>query len=204
VPASSRCSASPPRASRSATSPGGSICRAAQYATICRPSSPRRVPATAWTRSASPARMDGCTAPRGSRPGDVPLTRMPFHQLDVPALPILLPLGIVLMAVSGVLLHRRGLLSARRLATAWLAGWYAVAVIGATLLPLHLAWGPGAGPAELYRIILVPLITTRGDDFLLNIVMTLPLAAVLFLVFGVREKRRVVLVGFLVSLAVEI
>jgi hypothetical protein len=67
---------------------------------------------------------------------------MPFHQLDVPALPILLPLGGVLMVGSWLLLHRRGLLSARRLTTAWLAGWYAVAVIGATLLPLHLAWGP--------------------------------------------------------------
>jgi glycopeptide antibiotics resistance protein len=129
---------------------------------------------------------------------------MPSHQLDVPALPILLPLGVALMVVSWVLLRRHGLLSARRLATAWLAGWYAVAVIGATLLPLHLAWGPGAGPAELYRIILVPLITMRVQDFVLNIVMTLPLAAVLYLVFGVREKRRVVLVGFLASLGIEL
>jgi glycopeptide antibiotics resistance protein len=129
---------------------------------------------------------------------------MPFHQLEVPALPILLPLGAVLMVFSAVLLHRRGRLSARRLATAWLAGWYAVAVIGATLLPLRLAWGPGAGPPELYRIILVPLITMRVDDFLLNIVMTLPLAALLHLVAGVRELRRVVLTGFLVSLVIEI
>jgi glycopeptide antibiotics resistance protein len=129
---------------------------------------------------------------------------MPFHQLDVPALPILLPLGGILMVVSGMLLHRRGLLSARRLTTAWVAGWYAVAVIGATLLPLHLAWGPGAGPPELYRIILVPLTTMRVDDFLLNIVMTLPLAALLYLILGVRDRRRVVLTGFLISLAIEI
>ncbi|MEU8230577.1 VanZ family protein [Actinoplanes sp. NPDC048967] len=129
---------------------------------------------------------------------------MPFHQLDVPALPILLPLGGLLMIVSWVWLHRRGRLGARRLATAWIAGWYAVAVVGATLLPLHLAWGPGAGPPELYRIILVPLITMRVDDFLLNIVMTLPLAALLYLVAGLRERRRVVLTGFLVSLVIEI
>ncbi len=129
---------------------------------------------------------------------------MPSHQLDVPALPILLPLGGVLMLVSWALLRRRGLLGARRLATAWLAGWYAVAVIGATLLPLHLAWGPGAGPPELYRIILVPLVTMRVDDFLLNIVMTLPLAALLYLVAGVRDRSRVVLVGFLASLAIEL
>ncbi|RSM72331.1 VanZ family protein [Actinoplanes sp. ATCC 53533] len=129
---------------------------------------------------------------------------MPSHQLDVPALPILLPLGGVLMVVSWLLLHRRGLLSARRLTTAWLAGWYAVAVIGATMLPLHLAWGPGAGPPDLYRIILVPLVTMRVDDFLLNVVMMLPLAALLFLVAGVRERVRVVLVGFLTSLVIEV
>jgi glycopeptide antibiotics resistance protein len=129
---------------------------------------------------------------------------MPPHQLDVPALPILLPLGALLMVLSWVGLRRRGRPGARPLATAWIAGWYAVAVLGATLLPLHLAWGPGAGPPEFNRIILVPLITMRVDDFLLNIVMTLPLAALLFLLAGVREKRRVVLVGFLVSLGIEL
>jgi len=128
---------------------------------------------------------------------------MPFHQLDVPALPILLPLGGVLMIVSWVLLRRRGRLGVRPVATAWIAGWYAVAVLGATLLPLHLAWGPGAGPPEPYRIILVPLVTMRVDDFGLNIVMMLPLAALLYLVAGVRDGRRVVLVGFLVSLSIE-
>lgn len=129
---------------------------------------------------------------------------MPSHQLDVPALPILLPLGGVLMVVSWVLLRRRGLLGVRRLSAAWLAGWYAVAVLGATMLPLHLGWGPGAGPPLLYRIIVIPLFTMRVDDFLLNIVMMLPLAALLFLVAGVRDRRRVVLAGFLTSLVIEI
>ena len=129
---------------------------------------------------------------------------MPPHQLDVPALPILLPLGGVLMLLSLLLLHRRGMLTARRLATAWFAGWYAVAVIGATLLPLHLSWGPGAGRPELYRIIIIPLTTMRVDDFLLNIIMTLPLAAVLLLVFGIRSRQSVVRVGFTISLVIEV
>ena len=129
---------------------------------------------------------------------------MPSHQLDVPALPILLPLGVVLMVASWVLLRRRDMLTARRLGTAWFAGWYAVAVIGATLLPLHLAWGDGAGKPELYRIILIPLTTMRVDDFLLNIVMTLPLAALLYVVFSVRAKSRVFLVGFVISAAIEV
>lgn len=145
--------------------------------------------------------MAGCTDGAGA---DVPLIGMSSHHLYVPALPILLPLGAALMVFSGWLLHRRGLLGVRRLATSWIAGWYLVAVLGATMLPLPLSWGPGAGPPELHRIILVPLITMRVDDFLLNIVMTLPLAALLFLVLGVRDKRRVVLTGFLSSLVIEL
>ena len=126
---------------------------------------------------------------------------MPPGQLDVPALPVLLPLGLALMALSWWLLRRRGLLSGRRLAVAWSAGWYAVAVLGATLLPLHVAWG--VGPPEFYRIIAVPLVTMRVGDFVLNIVMTLPLAAVLRLVAGVRDRRRVVLTGLALSAVIE-
>jgi len=129
---------------------------------------------------------------------------MSSDQFDVPALPTLLPLGVLLMAVSWVLLRRRELLTARRLGTAWFAGWYAVAVLGATMLPLHLGWGDRAGEPKLYRIILVPLTTMRVDDFLLNIVMTLPLAAVLYTVFSIDAKSRVILLGFVISAAIEV
>ena len=129
---------------------------------------------------------------------------MPIYQLTVPALPVLVPLGLLLMVVSAVLLRRCGRLTAARLATAWLAGWYLVAVIGATLLPMPLAWGPGAGPPELYRVDLTPFTDMRVDDFILNIVMTVPMAAVLYLVFGVRGRARVVLVAAALSAVIEV
>lgn len=129
---------------------------------------------------------------------------MPSDQLYVPALPVLIPLGLLLMAAAVVVLHRRGQLTVRHAITAWAAGWYALAVLGATLLPLRLSWGPWAGPPDLYRIILVPLITMRVDDFILNIVMTLPMAALLFLVAGIRGRGRVVLIAFLISLIIEV
>jgi glycopeptide antibiotics resistance protein len=128
---------------------------------------------------------------------------VPAGHAEIPALPILLPLGLVLMAAAWALLRRRGQLTAPRLGAAWLAGWYAVAVLGATMLPLHLAWGEGSGGPELYRILLVPIRDMRVDDFVLNVVMTLPVAALLHTVFGIREKGRVVLLGFLASAAVE-
>ncbi|MFC7528419.1 VanZ family protein [Actinoplanes sp. GCM10030250] len=129
---------------------------------------------------------------------------MTTHHLTVPALPILLPLGVVLMVVSGLLLHRRGMLTARRLCVAWFAGWWAVAVLGATMLPMPLSWGPGAGDPEPYRIIFEPVLSARPADVVLNTVMTLPMAALMYIMFGIRERRRVVLAGFLLSLAIEV
>jgi glycopeptide antibiotics resistance protein len=129
---------------------------------------------------------------------------VPFHHVEVPALPVLLPLGLGLMVLSVVLLMRRGLMSWPRLLTAFGAGWYAVAVLGATFLPLRLAWGDDPyGRLGTFRIILLPIVEMRPLDFLLNTMMLLPLAALLFLVAGVRRKSRVVLVGFLISLAIE-
>ena len=148
------------------------------------------------------AALIGSFSGRAQDPG-VPWDRMPAHQIEIPALPVLLPLGAALMVLSWLLLRRSGRLTARRLGVAWSAGWYAVAVLGATMLPMPLAWGPGSGDPELHRIILVPLVTVRPLDCLLNIVMTLPLAALLHLVAGVRDRRRVVLTGFLLSLAIE-
>ncbi len=127
---------------------------------------------------------------------------MPTGQLEIPALPILVPLGIALMVLSWVLLRRRGELNPWRLGACWLAGWYAVAVLGATMLPLPLSWG--GGDPELYRILWLPVATMRPDDFVLNIAMMLPLAALLHVVFGVRDRRRVVRIGFAVSATVEI
>jgi glycopeptide antibiotics resistance protein len=72
------------------------------------------------------------------------------------------------------------------------------------MLPMHLAWGSGAGPAETYRILLVPTLSMRRRDFVLNAMMTLPLAALLHLNFGVTEKLRVVRIGFLLSLCIEV
>lgn len=123
-------------------------------------------------------------------------------QFVVPALPILLPLGLVLMGASWTRLRRRGLLTARRLAGAWLCGWYAVAVLGATLLPLHISWD--AGPPQLFRINPIPLLMFRPADFVLNVAMTLPLAAVLYLIAGIRDKIRVIRIGFLLSAIIEV
>jgi glycopeptide antibiotics resistance protein len=133
--------------------------------------------------------------------GDVPLAGMRDHSFVVPGPPILLPLGLLLMVVSGLALRRRAQATPIRLAATWLAGWYAVAVVGATLLPLHLSWG--AAP-QYFRINPVPLIHVRPSDSALNVVMTLPFAAALHVVFGIRDKMRVLRLGLLLSASIEI
>ena len=129
---------------------------------------------------------------------------MRAEQFEVPALPVLLPLGGVLMLLSYLWLRRRGGLTPRRLIFAWALCWYAVAVLGATMLPAHLSWGPDAGPAETYRILLVPTLSMRRRDFVLNTIMTLPLAALVHLNFGIVSRLRVVRIGFFLSLSIEI
>lgn len=126
---------------------------------------------------------------------------MPDDPVVVPALPILLPLGVLLMAASGSFLRRRGLLTPTRLAAWWFAGWYAVAVLGATFLPMHLA--PGS-PPQLFRINPIPLYGVRPSDFVLNVVMTLPFAGLLHVLFGIRDKTRVMRLGLLLSASIEI
>ncbi|WP_083448975.1 VanZ family protein [Actinoplanes rectilineatus] len=129
---------------------------------------------------------------------------MPAHQIVIPALPTMPLLGVLAMVVTCAWLHGRGLLSAPRVAAGWFAGWYAVAVVGATMLPMPLTWGSGTGGPELFRFLLLPVLDMRPMDFVLNTVMMLPLGTVLHTVFGVRGRRRVVLTGFLVSLTIEL
>ncbi|WP_436529127.1 VanZ family protein [Actinoplanes sp. HUAS TT8] len=126
------------------------------------------------------------------------------EQFEVPALPVLLPLGGILMVLSYLWLRRRGQLTTGRLLAAWALSWYAVAVLGATMLPMFLSWGPEAGPPATYRILLVPTLAVRRRDFVLNVMMTLPLAALLHLNFGIADKLRVVRIGFFLSLSIEL
>lgn len=126
---------------------------------------------------------------------------MRSDQFVVPGPPILLPLGVLLMVVSWAVLRRRARATPMRLVAAWSAGWYAVAVLGATLLPLHLSWG--AEP-QLFRINPIPFVHLRPRDLVLNVMMTLPFAAILQVVFGVRDRTRIIRLGLLLSASIEV
>ena len=107
------------------------------------------------------------------------------------------------MAAGRLWLRRRAGPTARRLAVVWFASWYAVAVLGATMLPLRLAWGPGTGEPHYEQILLNPFVPLRLDDVLLNTLMFVPLAPLLHLLAGVCDRRRVVRTGLLISATIE-
>jgi glycopeptide antibiotics resistance protein len=62
---------------------------------------------------------------------------------------------------------------------------------------------PG-GAVEWFRINPIPLTQLRVRDFVLNIAMTVPLAALLHVVAGVRDRARVLRVALLLSASVEV
>lgn len=94
------------------------------------------------------------------------------------------------------MVRRRGELSRPRLVTAGASCLYLVAVLAVTLLPLN---GPKAD-----TLILVPLITIDPVNFLLNIVMTVPLGFLLPLLTRVRGAGQVAWLGLAASTAIEV
>ncbi|HEY0240925.1 MAG TPA: VanZ family protein, partial [Friedmanniella sp.] len=113
--------------------------------------------------------------------------------------------------------HRRGLTWGRAL-TVLVATAYGAGVLAVTFFPWQLPFGTtddvwvGSGPAPLaggrtvaLRSLLnvVPLVTADQPTFLLNIVMTLPLGALLPLLVRVRSVPAVALVGLAVSASIE-
>jgi glycopeptide antibiotics resistance protein len=132
--------------------------------------------------------------------------------------PLLVPLlvGVVVVWLL-VLGHRRSLTWGRAL-TVVVATAYAAGVVAVTFFPWQVPFaskdvlvagglppldGPGRDVALRSLLNVVPLVTIDPQTFLLNIVMTLPLGALLPLVVRVRSVPGAALVGLLVSGAIE-
>jgi glycopeptide antibiotics resistance protein len=134
---------------------------------------------------------------------------------EIHAGPVLVPLLVGVVVVWLLALgHRRALTWGRAL-TVLTATAYALGVLAVTFFPWQLPFGPadvtvGAGLPSFGREValrsllnVVPLTTLDPTSFLLNIVMTLPLGALLPLLVRVRSVPGVALVGLLVSGTIE-
>jgi glycopeptide antibiotics resistance protein len=135
---------------------------------------------------------------------------------ELQAGPVLLPLlvGVVVVWLL-VLGHRRALTPGRTL-TVLVATTYAAAVLALTFFPWRVPFPDARGdvllgtPDGTHEVALrsllnvVPIVTIDAPSFLLNVVMTLPLGALLPLLVRVRSVPAVALVGLGVSTAIEV
>jgi hypothetical protein len=132
--------------------------------------------------------------------------------------PVLVPLLVGVVVVWLLALGHRRTLTWGRALTVLVATSYAVGVLAVTFFPWQVPFGttddvlvggglpPLGGRDVALRSLLnvVPLVTLDAPTFLLNIVMTLPLGALLPLLVRVRSVAGVTLVGLLVSATIEV
>ncbi|SEQ68975.1 VanZ family protein [Microlunatus flavus] len=124
--------------------------------------------------------------------------------VTVSAGPVLVPLLVGVVVVWLLALgHRRALTPAHALTVLAAAG-YAAAVLAVTFFPMTLVLGPGAAhPDWLAGVNVVPGARLDARNVVLNVVMTLPLGALLPLVLRVRNVAGVALAGLAVSGGIE-
>ncbi len=111
-------------------------------------------------------------------------------QTEVPALPVLVPLVLILITAGVFRLHRTGRLTAMRTFTVVAATIYLAAVLRLTTLPLQISLGKYANTVSWYeKLNWIPLFIDPRT-FVLNIIMTVPLGIMLPLLTPIRASGR--------------
>jgi glycopeptide antibiotics resistance protein len=125
---------------------------------------------------------------------------------EIPALPVLVPLAIITFAGMVWRLHRRGAVTALRVAVVAIACVYGAGLLDSVLLPLPIRVGAARDGLVSWRLFvqLVPLLTVDPIGIVLNVALFVPFGALLPLVARVSSVRRAVLTGFLLSLGIEL
>jgi hypothetical protein len=124
----------------------------------------------------------------------------PWH--EVPASPFVVPLAVAVCAVLLWRLHRRAALTIPRALVVAAMCAYGGGVLANSIFPIFIGKG-GSGMPWWRMVNLTPLAGTDKADMLQNIVVFLPLGFLLPLVARVRSALRVLIYGFLLSLAIE-
>lgn len=121
---------------------------------------------------------------------------------EVPTLLVVVPLGVVAVAVMLWSLHRRAAMTLPRVIASIVTCAYGVGVVANTVLPIYLG-GTGDRPPWSVFLNLVPFVDTEPADMLQNVVVFLPLGVLLPIIARVDSALRVLLFGFLLSLTME-
>ncbi|MFF8345869.1 VanZ family protein [Cellulosimicrobium funkei] len=122
---------------------------------------------------------------------------------EVPVLPVVVPLGAVVLGLLLWRLHRSGRLTLPRAAVALALAVYAAGVVANTVFPIFLD-KPASSAAWDAHLVLVPLVDYEVADAVMNVLVFVPLGMLLPLLLARPSWWRVVLTAAAFSLAIEV
>ena len=122
---------------------------------------------------------------------------------EVPVLPVVVPLGLLVFAALLWQLRRRAALTLPRAVVCAVVSVYVAGVVANSLFPIFI--GKPSGLSEWWEVpYLTPLVGYEARDMLENVEVFVPLGVLLPLVARVTSLPRVVVYGFLISLTIEL
>ncbi|UTT59331.1 VanZ family protein [Cellulosimicrobium cellulans] len=122
---------------------------------------------------------------------------------EVPVLPVVVPLGAVVLGLLLWRLHRSGRLTLPRAAVALALAVYAAGVVANTVFPIFLD-KPASSAAWDAHLVLVPLVEYEVVDALTNVLVFVPLGMLVPLLLARTSWWRVVVAAAAFSLAIEV
>lgn len=122
---------------------------------------------------------------------------------EVPVLPVVIPLGAVVLALLLWRLHRTGRLTVPRAVVALALAVYAAGVVANTVFPIFLDKPASSAPWDAH-LVLVPLVDYEVADALTNVLVLVPLGVLLPLLLTRTSWWRAVLAAAAFSLAIEV
>lgn len=128
-----------------------------------------------------------------------------MRSIEVPMLPIVIPLGVVIFLVLLWTLRTRGRITVPRASVAAVLALYAGGVIANTVFPIfiHVGTWPDRGPRPL-ALWLVPFVDYGLEDALINIAVFVPLGVLIPLLLARPSWWRVTAIVAGASLAIEL
>ena len=128
-----------------------------------------------------------------------------MRSIEVPMLPIVIPLGVVIFLVLLWTLRARGRVTLPRASVAAVLALYAGGVIANTVFPIfiHVGTWPDRGPRPL-ALWLVPFVDYGLEDALINIAVFVPLGVLIPLLLARPSWWRVTAIVAGASLAIEL
>jgi glycopeptide antibiotics resistance protein len=122
---------------------------------------------------------------------------------EVPALPVVIPLAIVLFGALLLRLGRHRAFSIPRASVAAALSIYAAGIVANTVFPIFLD-APRSDEPWQPAIALIPIHDYQVQDALMNIAVFVPLGILVALLLARPSWQRVVTISAIVSLAIEL